>query len=294
LGKVYKYNPSTLLRITGHSPYSAEQHVSEQLRCNGCGEIFSAELPAHVKADGRGDQQYGYSARAMMSIQRYFGGSPLYRQQSLQELFGAPVAASTLFDQCEKVAQACQPVFDALKALGANADRLYLDDTTNRILDATPIEKKRNGKTRMRSGVYTSAALAEISEPDTTTDPPQVIGSPRRIVLFRTNIGHAGEWLDELLWARDPTLKKPVLMSDALSSNHVTQTSYDKALCNVHGRRGFAELVEQSPEEVLFALECYAPVWENEGHCKDKRYTPAKRLAYHREHSEPHMKALKS
>jgi hypothetical protein len=146
----------------------------------------------------------------------------------------------------------------------------------------------------MRSGVYTSAALAEISEPDTTTDPPQVIGSPRRIVLFRTNIGHAGEWLDELLWARDPTLKKPVLMSDALSSNHVTQTSYDKALCNVHGRRGFAELVEQSPEEVLFALECYAPVWENEGHCKDKRYTPAKRLAYHREHSEPHMKALKS
>lgn len=76
LGKVYKYNPATLLRITAHSPFTREQHVIEQLRCNGCGEIFTADLPEDVKTDGRADQQYGYSAIAMMGIQRYFGGSP--------------------------------------------------------------------------------------------------------------------------------------------------------------------------------------------------------------------------
>ena len=79
LGRVYKYNPSTLLRISAHSPFSREQHIIKQLRCNGCGEIFSAQLPPAVKADGRADQQYGYSAIAMMGIQGYYGDSPLYR-----------------------------------------------------------------------------------------------------------------------------------------------------------------------------------------------------------------------
>ena len=32
-GKVYKYVPGQLLRISGHSPYSATRHVSERLRC---------------------------------------------------------------------------------------------------------------------------------------------------------------------------------------------------------------------------------------------------------------------
>jgi len=112
-------------------------------------------------------------------------------------------------------------------------------------------------------------------------------------VLFQTNIGHAGEWFEQLLCARDPALDKPVLMSDALSSNHVAQLSYDKALCNVHARRGFAELVEQSPIEALFALERFGPVWENEAHCTDKRLDNKKRLDYHREHSLPHMEKLR-
>jgi transposase len=38
--------------------------------------------------------------------------------------------------------------------------------------------------------------------------------------------GHAGEWFDELQCARTLGLAKPVLMSDALSSNPVTETDY--------------------------------------------------------------------
>ncbi len=292
LGKVYKYNPATLLRITAHSPLTREQHIIEQLRCNGCGEVFTAELPEAVRTDGRADQQYGYSAIAMMGIQRYYGGSPLYRQETLQQLFGVHIAASTQFDQCQKLADACQPVFQQLKALAADAQRYYLDDTTNRILNKVPIEKERAGRTQWRSGVYTSAALAEciLSEPG--SGPPE--GTLRRLVLFQTNIGHAGEWLDELLRARNPELGKPVLMSDALSSNHVTEAQYDKALCNAHFRRGFAELVDQHPGEVVFVLECYEPVWANEAHCKRVALDSGQRLAYHQEHSLPHMNKLKA
>ena len=64
-------------------------------------------------------------------------------------------------------------------------------DTGNKIVDQKPIEKpNRNGKgTRQRSGVYTSALVAELE-------------SSQQIVSFQTNIGHAGEWLDEILSAR--------------------------------------------------------------------------------------------
>ncbi len=294
-GRVYKYTPASLLRITAHSPYSAEKHVVEQLRCNGCGEVFSATLPEHVKADGRVDQQYGYSARAMMAINKYFAGSPFYRQEGLQNLFGAHIASSTQWDQCEKVADDLHPLFKHLKALSANAHTFYLDDTTNRILNKVPVEKTRNGKTQWRSGVYTSACLALLSEqtPKNTEPPDKVEEITRRLVLFQSNIGHAGEWLDELLHRRDTNLEKPLLMSDALSSNHVTAVPFDKALCNAHARRGFAELVETHPNEVMFALETYEHVWVNNTYCNDKDYGATQRCAYHAKHSLPHMQSIK-
>ena len=159
--------------------------------------------------------------------------------------------------------------FKRLKALSANAGTYYLDDTTNRILNKVPIQKTRNGRTQWRTGVYTSACLALLAKKDpVSTGPPgDTLSTVRRVVLFQTNIGHAGEWLDEILRVRDPTLALPLLMSDALSSNHVTAVPFNKALCNAHGRRGFAELSDFHPDEVLFALETYECVWKNDTHC---------------------------
>ncbi|MBK8972589.1 MAG: hypothetical protein IPM37_15110 [Hahellaceae bacterium] len=37
IGKVYKYEPARLLRITGNAPLTPELHLSERLRCNACG-----------------------------------------------------------------------------------------------------------------------------------------------------------------------------------------------------------------------------------------------------------------
>ena len=238
-GKVYKYVPGQLLRISGHSPYSATRHVSERLRCNGCQQIFSAELPAEVLADGDSDQHYGYSARTLMAIRRCFAGDPYFRQQSMQALLGEPITASTIFDQCEKVADALNPVFRAIKLAGAQASLFYFDDTPNRILQQGPVEKTRGGKTRLRTGIYSSACLAILSELADESLSLELMNPTRRIVLFQTNVGHAGEWMEEILAGRAATLGPPILMSDALSSNQVHDIAFIDALCNAHYLESF-------------------------------------------------------
>lgn len=279
-GKLYKYTPAVLLRVTGNAPLSCHKHVAEQYRCNSCGEIYTANLPEHVTADGPRDQQYGYSARSALCIGKYFAGSPFYRQEHINGLLGMSISASTIFDQCEKVANALNPVFKAIKRVAADAALFYLDDTTNRILEQKPVMKKsRDGRERLRSGIYTSAVLA-------------ITEDGKRLVLFQTNIGHAGEFMQEILDKRDTARAPPMLMSDALSANHVTGHKFDKCLCNAHGRRGFVELIEQNPDDVVYALELYQHAWVNEVHCVDKVLSPEQRTAYHKANSLPHLQAL--
>lgn len=68
LGKLYKVEPATFVRITGEAPLTATRHILEQLRCNACGAYFTAQLSDEARTDGAAGQQYGYSARAMMAI----------------------------------------------------------------------------------------------------------------------------------------------------------------------------------------------------------------------------------
>lgn len=279
-GKLYKYTPAVLLRVTGNAPLSCHKHVAEQYRCNGCGEIFTANLPEHITADGPRDQQYGYSARSVLCIGKYFAGSPFYRQEHINGLLGMSISASTIFDQCEKVANALNPVFKAIKRVAADANLFYLDDTTNRILEQKPVIKKsRDGRQRLRSGIYTSSVLA-------------ITADDKRLVLFQTNVGHAGEFMQEILDKRDSARAPPMLMSDALSANHVTGHEFDKCLCNAHGRRGFVELIEHYPDEVVHALELYQHAWVNEVHCVDKALSPEQRTDYHKTHSLPYLQTL--
>ena len=191
-GKLYKTEPGNFLRITGQSPFTPEQHVMEKLRCNACGAYFTAPLSEEVMKDGTPTQKYGYSARSLMAIYKYFAGVPFYRQGSIQKLLGVKVTASTTFDQVEYVCNDIYPVFKHLFDLASDAHHYYLDDTTNRILDQKPIEKKcRNSdKTRMRSGIYTSGVIATTS-------------GGHNIVLFETNIG-----------ARHEVVKKSCLSID--------------------------------------------------------------------------------
>lgn len=68
--------------------------------------------------------------------------------------------------------------------LAANAAHDYLNDTTNRILNAKPvIKKQRNShKSKERTGVYTSPLIAKLE-------------TGQEITLFETNIGYGGNLL---------------------------------------------------------------------------------------------------
>jgi hypothetical protein len=123
-------------------------------------------MPDEVTLDGGNQQKYGYSARAIMAIHKHFAGLPFYRQQTLQQMFGLPISASTIFDQNEATANDLQPVFKALMALSANAIHYHNDDTTNRILNQGPIQKpdRRSGQLKERSGIYTSGVIATLAD----------------------------------------------------------------------------------------------------------------------------------
>lgn len=282
-GRLNKYEPATFIRITGQAPLLAEKHIMEQLRCSLCLQLFSAELPEDVLEDGARAQRYGYSARSLMVISRFYMGNPYYRQESLQSLLGMPVTASTIYDQCVLVVRVILVVFYALKRLSADAHHFHIDDTGNRILTETAIEKpSRNGKgTRQRTGVYSSCVVATLVDGYQT-------------VLFNTSIGHSGEWIDEILSQRREGLAPPIVMSDALSCNPPTVTDCHISLCNAHSRRKFTDILHNFPEEAAYVMECYATVWQNETTTHTEKMTAQARLVYHQTHSAPVMASLKT
>ncbi|WP_057830332.1 IS66 family transposase [Colwellia sp. TT2012] len=203
----------------------------ERLRCNTCDAYFTAPLPAEVLTDGTAGQKYGYSARSLMAIYKYLAGLPFYRQSSIQKLLGIKITASTVFDQVELVCNDIYPVVQLLFNLASDAKHYYLDDTTNRIFDAKPIEKtvRNSDKTRLRSGVYTSSVIATLMD-------------NKHIVLFEINIGNAGEFIDSILHKRSQSCAKPLIRSDALASNRPTGRDVTMSLCNV------------TPDDNLFML----------------------------------------
>jgi len=284
-GRLYLYQPVIRVRIQGEPPLSAVEHIFERLRCNSCGAYFTATPTDDFQQDGGMNQLYGYSARAIIALHRHFAGLPLHRQQTLQQILGVPLTASSLYDQTESVANDGFVVFKALKQLAADAPHFNLDDTPNRILNQGTILKpdRRSGQLKSRSGTFTSGVIATLE-------------SGQQIVLYQTDIGHAGELIDEILRLRHPGLPKPTIMCDALSRNLPTvldETQRHDTFCNSHCRRGFVDVAELHPDKVPWVLALYDPVWHHDAHCKEEKYTPAERLAYHQQHSLPLMAQLK-
>jgi len=275
-GKLYKYDPASFVRIESQPPFNAVQHVADRLRCNACGVFITATLPDSVLQDGGRGQKYGYGARALMAMNKYFAGHPFYRQGTLNRLLGVPMTASTIFDQCEHLANDLKPVHDTLLKLAADAWLYHIDDTGNRILDQKPVMKRsrHDGRERLRSGIHTSGMIAEQGD-----------GPP--LVLYQTSLSHAGELLDDVLRLRSDGSPPPLVMSDALSSNPVSRTPLRIALCNAHGRRNFADLVVHFPEEAEAVLTRYQLIWQHNTEATEQQMTAAQRLAHHRKHSLP-------
>ncbi|HLO07458.1 MAG TPA: IS66 family transposase [Terriglobales bacterium] len=275
-GKVYRQKkPKTLIRITGRPPLEATAYELEQLRCNGCGQVFTAEAPAKA-----GEKKYDESAVAMIAQLRYGSGVPFQRLERLEANLGIPLPAATQWEVVEEKADSLRPALEELIRQAAQGEVAHNDDTGMRILKLAR-EPAPEGKPE-RTGVFTSGIVSRVGA--------------WLIALFFSGWRHAGENLAEVLKRRSPGLPPLIQMCDALSRNAPKLSEEVKlllAFCLAHGRRQFVEVAANFPEQCRYVLETLGGVWYYDELAREQKLTPEERLGFHQEHSGPLMKTLK-
>lgn len=266
-GKVYEIKePKKVVRITGNAPLSGTVYEMQRLRCNLCGDIFTADIP-----EGVGDAKYDARSAAVIAVLKYGTGMPFNRLENLQQNLGIPLPASTQFEILEQVAAELDPVFVELIKKAARGDVVHNDDTTMKVLE---LMKEENPT---RKGIFTTGILS-------TTESHQ-------IALFLTGRPHAGENLEDLLRQRTDR-SPPIQMCDALAGNVPKNFETLLANCLAHGRRQFVDAAKNFPQECHYVLETLAGVYKNDQISKDRQMSAHERLRFHQKESGPLMEEL--
>jgi transposase len=281
-GTLYRLLPGVAMRLDGHALLSAVRYELEKVRCSACGQVFTASVPAAA-----GTEKYTTRARAVLALARYYLGLPWYRLEGFQAVVGVPVADATQWDQAELVGDCSYPIFKWLETLAAQGEVIFQDDTPQRIL--TLIEE--NHRARVRAQAQGKTKTEERTGMQTTALMVQV--GARRICLYYTGRRHAGENLAALLRKREPDRGKPVVMSDALSSNNAEEATLIRCHCLAHGRRKFSELDEAFPAESAVVVNALKDVFDHDEYARVEQLTAQARLAYHQRKSGPIMRKLK-
>jgi len=129
-GKVYvQKEPKPLVRVIGQAPLAATVYELERLRCNGCGQVFTAEEPA-----GIGPDKYDETTAAMIAQLKYGSGVPFYRLEKLEHNLGIPMPAATQWEIVEEAAEVLKPAQEELIRQAAQGEVLHNDDTSMRVL----------------------------------------------------------------------------------------------------------------------------------------------------------------
>lgn len=272
-GKLFHLKPGVVINITGQPWLQVEIYRPERLRCGACGKVFTANLPHELQTGSRADS----SAKAIVTLLKYRGGVPFYRQGQMQEILGAPISASEIWEMTEGVADAVQPVYALLCKEAADAELVHNDDTKAKIMSRIQ-ELKELGDEAERTGTVTTCIIAALKKIGVT------------IGLFFTGVKHAGENLDELLQKRSDDLPFPIQQCDALSHNKPQNQETQLSNCLAHLRRKFYEIVDMWPKEVSKIIGEFALVFANDDSApKDDK----ERLKWHQEKSDPIMQRIK-
>jgi transposase len=270
-GKVYEsQDPGILVSLRGNPPVGATVYELEKLRCNLCGEIFTADKPKEAS-----DKKYDETVSSIISLLKYGSGVPFNRLDVLQENLGVPLPASTQWDIVAGAAQKISPVYNQLLYHAAQGDIIHNDDTTMKILEMI----KTNKGSSKRKGVFTTAILS--------------IKDGIKIALFFTGKRHAGENMESLLKSRCSGLSPPIQMCDALSRNIPKNLETILANCLTHGRRKFVDIIDSFPEQCLHIINILAKVYHNDELTKNQNMSPSERLCFHKEKTAPLMEELK-
>lgn len=282
-GRLYGLAPGVEIRIDGNALLSAIRYELEKLRCSACGEIFTATLPKEAAAE-----KYSARARAVLAVGRYYLGLPFYRLEAYQAMLGVPMPDATQWDQIERVGDCGYVVFAHLERLAAQGELIFQDDTAVRILSLmdenqqvqAQAEAMGLSRAKERTGMYTTALVVKVGK--------------RMIYLYYSGRCHAGENLASLLKARQAGQDRPLVMSDALSSNEVAnEAALIRCHCLAHGRRKFSDLEDVFPQECQVVLEALKQVFDHDEVARKQQMDAPGRLAYHQEWSRPIMDGLK-
>ena len=282
-GQLYRLPPGVEMRLDGNALLSAVRYELEKLRCSACGQIFTASVPAAA-----GTEKYTARARAVLALARYYLGVPWYRLEGFQTLVGVPVPDATQWDQTELVGDCTHPVFKCLEKLAAQGEVIFQDDTPGRVLaliaenQKAAVQAHAQGKAKAdeRTGVQTTALIVQVGE--------------RRICLYYTGRRHAGEHLEALLTQREPGRGKPLVMSDALTSNNAEEKGLIRCHCLAHGRRKFSELAEDFPAESAVVVDALKLGYDHDEQAREQQLSAQERLVYHQTYSEPILTTLKT
>jgi Transposase IS66 family. len=270
-GKVYvQKEPKALIRIVGQAPIQATVYHLERLRCNLCGQVFTAEAPEGVGAD-----KYDETVGSMVAQLKYGSGMPFNRLEKLEQRLGVPLPATTQWEIVEEAAEVLKPAHEELLRQAAQGEILHNDDTGMKILKL----QRPDGDTR--TGVFTSGIVS--------------IRGSDKMALFFTGRQHAGENLADVLKHRASGLSAPIQMCDALSRNAPKLSAGAEALiafCLSHGRRQFVEVAENFPDECRYVLETLGAVYGVDAEAREQGLSWEARLQLHQEKSGPLMEGL--
>ena len=246
------------------APLSATVYEQEKLRCNLCGEVFTAAAP-----EGVGEEKYDETAASMVGLLKYGAGLPFNRIERLERGMGIPLPAATQWEIVERAAGKMEPAYDELVYQAAQGDVLHNDDTTAKILELCGQSQKEameDKNSKERTGVFTSGIVS--------------VGSGHKIALFFTGRNHAGENLEKVLKELAEGLGPPIQMCDLLSSNTAGDFETIVAGCMAHSRRKYVEVANNFPEPVKHVLEELKKVYKNDATAKKEgmsAYSGAKR-----------------
>jgi transposase len=275
-GKVYPLDePAVLVRVRGLAPLAATVYACDRLRCNLCGEVFTAAAPAGV-----GPEKYDETAASMIGLLRYGTGLPFNRIEKLERGFGIPLPAATQWEVVARAAGLLAPAHEELVRQAAQGEVLHNDDTTMRILElgTVPAASDEGEATEERTGVYTSGIIAR--------------SHGQYIALFFTGPRHAGENLESVLQRRAADLPPPIQMSDLLAHNTAGDFETIAAGCIAHARRRYVEVADNFPAECRHVLETLREVYQHDALAREQQLDAQERLRLHQERSGPLMTEL--
>src|SRR3989449_2938342 len=153
-GKVYlQSEPGVLVRLIGRAPIEATVYELEKLRCNLCGEVFTAKAP-----DEAGGEKYDVTVGSMIAILRYGSGFPMHRLEKLEDSLGIPLPASVQWEIVGAMAIQLRPVYDELIRQAAQGDVLHNDDTSMPVVSLRrDIDDDEQSE---RTGIFTSGIVS--------------------------------------------------------------------------------------------------------------------------------------